>query len=157
MQYRIHKIQCSKSLYWPLHLPVLMLVYANHPISPILMLVYANRHISPILMLIYTNRYISPVLMLVYTNHRISPSHLPLWRGLGGCLIHKIQCSKSLYWPLHLPHPNARLSWPSHLSVTSPPLKGAGGMFLMFYLQGAMSYLKGMIFYLKDVMFILKS
>jgi len=93
-------------------------------------------------------RRISPILMLVYTDHRISPSHLPhpnarlywpshlpLWRGLGGCfikmrcfiqkvrcfikvwcfiykmqcLIHKIQCSKSLYWPLHLPYPNAHL------------------------------------------------
>ena len=33
----------------------------------------------------FTDRYISPILMLVYPDHPIFPSHLPLWRGLGGC------------------------------------------------------------------------
>jgi len=59
------------------------------------MLVYADHPIFPSHPPILINRYISPILMLVYADHRISPSHLP--------------------------HPNARLYWPSHLSVASPP------------------------------------
>jgi len=43
------------------------------------------------------------------------------------------------------------------LTVTSPPLKGAGGMFYlknaMFYLKDVMFYLKGMISYSQNAIF----